>query len=145
MALTRAIEAAPGGPAGGTNTGGAIERATRLILEADPVEGRTGGQRMIVLLSDGLANRAPGWDCYPDLQEEYGNPCWRYAVEMARDAWEQGIVVHTIALGSDRHWRQLQEIAEAGGNGQALFAPTPEHLTEMFETLSRVAQVALVD
>ena len=150
MALTRAIEAAPGGEQGGTNTGGAIEKAIQLILAADPGEGRSGGQRMIVLLSDGLANRAPGngnddyMDCYGNQQGIPGNPCWRYAVEMARDAWAEGIVVHTIALGHNDHRRQLEEIAAAGGNGQVLFAPTPEQLTEMFETLSRVAQVALV-
>jgi len=146
MAMTRAIEAAPTGDEGGTNTGGAIERAIELILEADPAEGRGGGQRMIVLLSDGLANRAPhDVDCWGDLQEEPDNPCWRYAVDMARNAWREGIVVHTIALGLEDHRRQLEEIAAAGGNGQALFAPTTEQLTEMFETLSRVAQVALVD
>ena len=146
MALTRAIEAAPSGDLGGTNTGGAIERAIETILDAEPGGGRDGGQRMIVLLSDGLANRSPDHDCY--RQEFPQNPCWRYAVEMARDAYAEGIVVHTITLGGteeDDTYQQMQEIAAAGGNGQALFAPTPEHLTEMFESLSRIAQVALVD
>jgi von Willebrand factor type A domain/Putative Flp pilus-assembly TadE/G-like len=144
MGLTRAIEAADPGQEGGTNTGEAIEKATQAILDADPGQGRDGGQRMIVLLSDGLANRAPNLDCH-DYQTEYGNACWRYAVEAAREAYAEGIVVHTIALGDNDHYLQMQEIAAAGGNGLALFAPTPAHLTEMFETLSRIAQVALVD
>ncbi len=146
MALTRAIEAAD--PAARRAAPTPARRSSgrpQAILDADPGEGRDGGQRMIVLLSDGLANRAPGIDCFGPMQETYGNPCWRYAVEAAREAYAEGIVVHTIALGHNDHYLQMQEIAAAGGNGQALFAPTPAHLTEMFETLSRIAQVALVD
>jgi hypothetical protein len=102
---------------------------------------------MIVLVSDGLANRGPhGEDCHRmGNQTEPGNPCWQWAVEAAAEAWAQGIVVHTIALGSPDHWLQLEEIAEAGGHGRCLRAPTPEMLDDMFDTLSRSAQVALVN
>jgi len=144
IAIARAMEAALPGPQGGTNTGEAIERAIQMFADVKPGTGRDGGQRMIVLVSDGLANRAPGLDCY-DYQREPRNPCWQYAVEMAREAWAQGIVVNTIALGAPDHWLQLEDIAEAGGHGLVLRAPTPEQLDETFDTLARSAQVALVN
>ena len=117
-----------------------------MFAEVKPGQGRDGGQRMIVLLSDGLANRGrQGQDCH-DFQTQYGNVCWRYAVEAAAEAHAQGIVVHTISLGEEPNQvQQMREIAEAGGHGQALVAPTPAELDEMFDTLARSAQVALVN
>lgn len=141
---TLEIEAARCGEEGSTNTGEAIELATQMFEETTPGMIR-GHQKMLVLLSDGLANRdRHGGDHYPD-QRNPGNPAWRYAVEAARDAYERaGIVVHTITLGDNGQRRQMREIAEAGGGGMVLFAPTPDDLDEMFETLSRNVQVALV-
>jgi hypothetical protein len=97
---------------------------------------------MIVLLSDGLANRGRhGEDCFR-YQTQHGNECWRYAVEAAAEAHAQGILVHTITLGDAGQIDQMKEIAEAGGHGLALFAPTTKELDEMFDTLARSAQVA---
>ena len=147
VAMTQGIQAASHGTEGGTNTGEAIERAVEMFA-AVPGQGRNGGQRMIVLLSDGLANRGRhGEDCNRDgTQTVPGNACWRYAVEAAAEAHVQGIVVHTISLGEEPNQvQQMREIAEAGGHGQALVAPTPEQLDEMFDTLARSAQVALVN
>jgi Mg-chelatase subunit ChlD len=143
ISITQRIEAAPSGE--GTNTGQAIEMAIEMFSEVKPGAGREGGQRMIVLLSDGLANRGRhGKDCF-DFQTQHGNECWRYAVEAAAEAHAQGIVVHTITLGDAGQREQMKEIAEAGGHGLALFAPTTEELDEMFDTLARSAQVALVN
>jgi hypothetical protein len=143
---TRGIEASPCGPEGATNTGAAIQEAISMF-ERDSVPGISGlGQRMIALLSDGLANRdAFDTDCY-SYQHQPGNPCWRYAVSSAADAHDVGITVHVIQLGNSdpNQERQMREIAEAGG-GMYLFAPTTEQLDEMFETLGRHVQVALVD
>jgi Flp pilus assembly protein TadG len=145
VTMARRIEAAPEGEEGGTNTGQAIERAIELFSEVKPGQGRDGGQRMIVLLSDGLANRGRrGQDCHT-YQTQHGNVCWRYAVEAAAEAHAEGIVVHTITLGDAGQIQQMREIAEAGGHGLALFAPTPAELDEMFDTLARSAQVALVN
>ncbi len=41
-------------------------------------------------------------------------------------------MVHTITLGDNGQRRQMREIAEAGGDGMVLFAPTPDDLDEMF-------------
>ena len=101
---------------------------------------------MIVLLSDGLANRGRhGEDCF-HYQTQHGNECWRDAVEAAAEAHAQGIVVHTISLGEEPNQvQQMKEIAEAGGRGLALVAPTAAQLGEMFDILARSAQVALVN
>jgi hypothetical protein len=144
--ITQRLVALPKGTQGATNTGQAIERAIQMFEAVKPGGGRGGGQKMIVLLSDGLANvGAHGEDCF-NSHHVPGNPCWRYAVEAAREAWAQGIVVHTINLGGDQNQRaQMREIAEAGGHGLALDAPTPADLDDVFETLARSAQVALVN
>lgn len=142
---TLEIVAAECGEEGSTNTGAAIELATQMFEETTPGMIRGGQQKMLVLLSDGLANRDRHGDDYFPEQGVPGNPAWRYAVEAARDAYEQaGIVVHTITLGDNGQRQQMREIAEAGGGGMALVAPTPDDLDEMFETLSRNVQVALV-
>ena len=146
---TLRIEASPCGAEGATNTGEAIQRAIRMFEEASPGPGTSGfSQRLIILLSDGLANRdAFDNDYYPYDQFRDGNPAWRYAVDSAAEARELNITVHTIQLGNlDRgpQERQMREIAAAGG-GMYLFAPTTEQLDEMFETLARHVQVALVD
>lgn len=151
VARTLSIEAAPCGKPGGTNTGGAIQDALDLFDDDDGPSSSSVGQRMLVVLSDGLANVGR------HDEDEYGNetdprnPAWRYAVESADEARELGIVVHAIQLGNsdhpEDHERQMREIAGVGepGGGLYLFAPTTEQLDEMFETLGRHVQVALVD
>lgn len=141
---TRALEAAPCGHEGGTNTGLALQTAIAMFQAAGP-GGADLEQQMIVLLSDGLANRGRhGEDLYHH-EADRRNPAWRYAVEEAADARERNITVHTISLGEEEHQvAQMQEIAEAGG-GMPLVAPRPEDLDRMFETLARAVRVALVD
>jgi hypothetical protein len=147
---TLAIEAASCGRPGGTNTGGGIQLAIDMFDDDDP--GSIGlGQRMLVVLSDGLANVGRhGEDEYRN-ESNPNNPAWRYAVESADEARELGIVVHAIQLGNsnhpEEHERQMREVAGIGqaGAGMYLFAPTTEQLDEMFETLGRHVQVALVD
>jgi hypothetical protein len=141
---TMAIEAQPCGEDGGTNTGGAIEQAIELFDEDEGPGGVAFHPRMMVVLSDGLANRGRhGEDTYGN-EGDPRNPAWLYAVEEAREAHDQGIIVHTITLGNAGQREQMEEIAEVGG-GMSLVAPTPEDLDRMFEILARVVQVALVD
>jgi hypothetical protein len=147
---TLSIEAASCGRPGGTNTGLAIQEALDLFEDDDPSAFGLG-QRMLVVLSDGLANVGRHGEEEYGNEDDPNNTAWRYAVESADEAREQGIIVHAIQLGNsdhpEEHEQQMRQIAGIGrqGEGRYLFAPDTEQLEEMFETLRRHVQVALVD
>jgi Mg-chelatase subunit ChlD len=142
LAAAGALEAEPCGCPGGTNTGHGLEVALELFEHADQQGMAAAGltQRMIILVSDGLANRERGQtDCVDRWIEGH-----QYALEVAGEAAEEGIRVHTITLGENGQFGQMREIAIRTG-GRFLRAPRPEDLNDLFLVLARQVQVALVE
>ncbi len=133
--LIRALERLQ--PSGSTATGDALTAALRPLSRPVP-EGTERPPAAIVLLSDGESVRG------------------KDPVEVAQEAAELGIPVHTVALGTDTGTipsrtggtervppdrETLARIAEITG-GQALAAADPEQLAAVYEQLgSQVTQV----
>lgn len=125
-------------PSGSTATGDALAAALRPLSRPVP-EGTERPPAAVVLLSDGASVR--GED----------------PVDVAREAAELGIPVHTVALGTDTGTipgpdggtervppdrETLAEIAEITG-GRALAAADPEELASVYDELG--SQVTRVD
>ena len=140
------LTAAPCGYIGSTNTGEAIDFAVELYLRDANQGGNPAGfgQKLIVLLSDGLAN---AWPEATEPETNLGNAsniAGAYAVEAAETAASAGITIHTIMLGeAPGAGDQLRAISAAAG-GLHMEAPTPQDLDELFQRLARLVQVALV-
>lgn len=76
----------------------------------------------MVLLTDGLQNR--------------GRP----AVNAARDAAREDIVIHTVTFSNEADERSMRDVAEATG-GQHFHAPSGEELIRIFEEIARTLPV----
>lgn len=121
-------------PGGSTNIGDSIEVA-RLELLAN---GRTDARGVIVLLSDGVANRcAGGTSCSSTAA---GN----YARARAEAAAADGIVVYTIGLGEGADDALMQDIADAGG-GIYVYSPTKEDLEGTFEEIAKALRTRFLE
>lgn len=174
LTAAETIDAAPCGVEGSTSTGTALDVGRHLFDDLERQDDGPPGTPMIVLLSNGVANRdstlGSSWG-----EEVFADPfdpgtwpeSWHYAVRAAMRAGDAGIAVHTIVLGltdpddpacartrdlspleRERYEelkRQLMRaIADVSG-GFALEAPTPDDLSVAFGELSKLVRVALVE
>jgi len=122
-------------PAGSTNIGGGLKIA-REHLEDD---GRDGTLRVIVLLSDGVANiKADGGSCGGSGCAAAAN----YARSQAQLAEDAGMVVYTIGLGASVDATLLEDIADIGG-GAYVYAPSSGDLADTFETIANLVRVRI--
>ena len=111
---------------GWTGTGAALGDAAHYL--ANGAESRAEAERIVVLLSDGYANRPEG-----------NGP--GYARSMAAYAASQNVTVYTISLGSEADISQMQEIADmtggshfdATGSGEATLT---DRLTQAFKDIA---------
>ncbi|MEH7381915.1 VWA domain-containing protein [Bacillus sp. JJ1533] len=108
--LKQRLDDTPQSPWNGTAIGIALRDSINLINNT----GIPKHKKVILLMSDGDDNR---WSDYSILQE-------------ARRAANQGIVVHTVGLGSGADQSILQQIAQLTG-GIYRFSPTMEELDAM--------------
>jgi Flp pilus assembly protein TadG len=121
-------------PGGSTNIGDSIEEA-RLELVAN---GREDARGIIVLLSDGVANRcAGGVSCTASAA---GN----YARARAEAAAADGLVVYTIGLGEGVDEDLMQDIADAG-SGIYVYSPTKEDLEGTFEEIAKALRTRFLE
>jgi hypothetical protein len=174
LTAANTLEAAPCGAEGSTSTGTALDTGLELFDGLARFDGGPAGTPMIVLLSNGVANRdsslVSSWgeevhaDPYdPDTWPE----SWHYAVRAAVRAGDAGVAVHTIVLGLtdpddpacsrtrdmselerqryEELKRQLMRAIAGASGGFALEAPTPDDLGVAFGELSKLVRVALVE
>jgi Mg-chelatase subunit ChlD len=114
---------------GATGTGAAIRDATHYLKNASYI--RSNATKVIVLMSDGHANKPEG----------SGDA---YALEQATAAKGQSVAIHTIALGNGADKELLKSIA-AKANGSFFDAPgsSAEQLKKVLqEAFEKVAAAA---
>jgi Mg-chelatase subunit ChlD len=106
-----------------TNIADAIAGARDELLSVRHTE---GSRRVIVMLTDGVAN-------YPKRD---GNPTYgeQYALQIASDAKAKGIDLYTIGLGKDINETFLKQIASVPGNYYA--AATAENLSAIYKEVA---------
>ena len=118
--LKQAIDMIPS-PLGLTNLYGAFQKSAQEIAD----KGRPDTFKAVVLLTDG--------------RPTIGISTQSAFTALASDIAAEGGSVFTIGLGADVNASLLQAIADAG-NGEYLFAPTPEDLEELFRHVAEIIQ-----
>ena len=87
---------------------------------------RPFAEKTIILMTDGLENRAPPVET------------------IVPQAVAQGITIHTIAFGAGADLGLMRRVADATG-GTSQFAATGSDLTEAFQEIARTLAVVLID
>jgi Flp pilus assembly protein TadG len=117
---------------GYTNIGGAIHVANTELLG----RARSHTQKILILLSDGMANR-PGW----------GSPtnrtAIRYAKEKADFASANRIKIYTISLGHNTDKNLMDYIADKTG-GHHYNSPTTAELRSIFDEIAKRIPAMLI-
>ena len=149
-------------PSGSTNIAGGLA-AGRLIL--DGAGKRANAVRVLVLLTDGIANYVCGSDSAYSTGDYNSVPCGStysssgsaesHAYSEAVRATNAQIMIFTIGLGNGVNAAFLERIADGGTAGvgpcqenedgcRYYFAPTPAQLDEAFEAIAEQTHIALV-
>lgn len=150
-------------PAGSTNIAGGLAGG-RLIL--DGAGKRANAVRVLVLLTDGIANTVCGADDTYGTGDYNNLPCSStnsaptgtaesHAYSEAVRATNADIIIFTIGLGNDVNASFLQRLADGGTAGvgpcqegeagcRYYFAPTPAQLDDAFQAIAEQTHIALV-
>ncbi|HJP40908.1 MAG TPA: VWA domain-containing protein [Dehalococcoidia bacterium] len=123
-----------------TNIAHGFYLANREIVE----RGRSNAKHVIVLLSDGIANRYCAESTSVDCSSlGYDKPTARSrTLDQAGYAAEYGIIVYTIGYGANSDDALMQEIAERTG-GKFFKAPTEDQLIVAFKEIASLTHVRL--
>jgi len=149
-------------PAGSTNIAGGLASG-RLIL--DGTGKRANAVRVMVLLTDGIANQVCGSTTY-NTGSYNAIPCGstnsgtttqaqNHAYSEATRAKNGDILIFTIGLGDGVDANFLKRIADGGVNGTGpcqqnqpgcryYFAPSPAQLDDAFQAIAEQTHIALV-
>ena len=122
-------------PASSTNIGHGIETAANELLYGS---GRATAAKIIILMTDGIANRCYSWGsrCGTSAAETY-------AYDQAVAAANNGIAIYVVGLGPSVNDSLLQSIADVGG-GTYLNAPTAADLEETFEAIADAIRIRIL-
>ncbi|MGB6680048.1 MAG: VWA domain-containing protein, partial [Candidatus Bathyarchaeia archaeon] len=118
--LKQAIDMMPS-PIALTNLYAAFQKSAQEIAD----KGRPETFKAIVLLTDG--------------RPTIGISTQSAFTDLAADIAAEGGSVFTIGLGADVNATLLQAIADAG-NGEYLYAPTPQDLADLFRRIAEIIQ-----
>lgn len=128
-----------------TYTAGGLQAG---IDELNSARARTGAKKIIVLLSDGLANCSSTSSCSTSSSSILA-AARAATLNVAQDAADQGIRVFTVALGSAADTTLMADIAEITGGetfaAQGSIAEYVEELQNIFITIGGRRPVALVE
>ena len=128
---------------GSTNIAKGIGLGINVLSTIDPHYGRPGAAHVMVVMTDGRANRYPNYpnyhecwqeDLWPDVgdwEEDRAADCVMYYAQKARD---NAIVVYTISLGESADRELMTEVAELTGGFQR-GADSREELDKIFNEL----------
>ena len=130
-------------PQGRTNVGHGIELARNEIVN----NGNPLGYRVLILVTDGMANRCPdGGGGFMDCSQA---PAEQYARDQATLAAQAGFALYTIGLTDNSGEPLMQEIATIGatqgGGGQFFDVDDPADLADVFEQIADLLNVALLE
>jgi hypothetical protein len=124
---------------GSTNIGDGLMKGIQVLSTVDPHYGRSGAAHIIVLMTDGQANKYPNSECWqedlwPDVGDstlDRANDCVMY---YAREAQNNGIVIYTISLGWSADSDLMDAVAELTG-GLHRGAKSSAELDAVFDEL----------
>jgi hypothetical protein len=145
--------------AGWTNIADGMREAIETIGSGQGHAGRPSAIKVMILLTDGVANRYPKCektasnpDCQftcihescqePELYED-GGPPEDSVMYYAREAQRKNIVVYTIGLGMGADHDLLKAVADQTG-GLYYFAPTADELNRIFQEIAQQIFLRLV-
>lgn len=150
-------------PAGSTNIAGGIAGGRNIL---DGTGKRANAVRVLVLLTDGIANTVCGSDDTYGTSDYNNLPCSStnsastaisesHAYQEAQRATNGDIIIFTIGLGNGVNADFLQRVADGGtssgpcqdgdaDNCRYYFAPTTAQLDEAFEAIAEQTHIALV-
>ncbi len=140
---------------GSTNIADGIKDGIDVLSNKPGHFGRPGAAPIMILMTDGVANKVPNSTCYAqdywphnegdDTSEQQGKDCAVYYASKSPDsARNNGIVIYTITLGEGADIELMQYIAEETG-GLHRHAPRPEQLDAIFEELYERIFLRLVE
>jgi len=110
---------------GWTNTGGGMSVAYN---ELDS-RGRANAKKVIILLSDGVAN----CDRYGRCGDYYNSAAEQYALTIADGALDDGYLIYTIALGTSCDEAFMRDLA--GASDRYFYAPDASELQSVYEEI----------
>lgn len=115
---------------GWTNIGGGLGKG---IEELTSERARSASRKMIILLTDGIANVTESGA----VGDEEGGAA--YALEMAQEAADLGIVIFAVAVGNAADHEIMQQIADIGA-GEFFYAngSVDEYSAELAEIFDRL-------
>ena len=150
-------------PAGSTNIAGGLAGGRHVL---DGTGKRANAVRVLVLLTDGIANTVCGSDDTYGTGDYNALPCSNtnsastsisesHAYSEAIRATNADIIIFTIGLGNDVNASFLERVADGGTAGvgpcqegledcRYYFAPTTAQLDEAFEAIAEQTHIALV-
>jgi Mg-chelatase subunit ChlD len=135
-------------PSGATNIPHGIAVGRQIL---DGTGKRANAVRVLVLLTDGIANTYCGGSTY-NASNYNSTSCstgsgtstaHAHALAEAQRAADGDIIIFTIGLGYDVDATFLQDIADIGG-GSYYFAPTTAQLDDAFQAIAEQTHIALV-
>ncbi len=122
-------------PDGNTNIGHGILRARN---ELGSARARLDSVKVIVLMSDGIANRR-----YTTGQSATYAQARAYAEDQAELAAAAGYAIYTIGLGDGADHDLMEELAEIGG-GQYVYAPSADEIGATFQQIANLVKVRIL-
>jgi hypothetical protein len=130
-----------------TNIADGLEEAIETHENNDDHYGRAGAAQIIILMTDGQPNQYGGVspsNCYSEDLWPKGGRGQDCAMYFAREALNQGIIVHSITLGEGADRELMAGIAEMTG-GVHLHAESPDRLDAIFDDLFERIFLRLID
>lgn len=125
------LDSTIGGYTAGGNT--CISCALKIANQQLDANGRADALKIIILMTDGLANRNTAGGTSNAKQEAYG-----FACSYPDSSVNQSFVVNTVAFGSDADTSFLQSIADCSPNGTAYIGTNAAELYAIYANLAHV-------
>jgi hypothetical protein len=126
---------------GATNIAHGIQLGTDVLSTTASHYGRPSAAPIMVVLTDGQANRYPdssecweGRDEWPDTGDAGIDRAAECVIYYAEQAQHEGIIIFTISLGGSADGDLMTYVADLTG-GWHRYAPTPDDLNEIFDEL----------
>jgi len=121
---------------GNTNIAGGILDGIEVLSTDAGHYGRPGAAHIMVLMTDGEANRQPNSYCDDEDLWPGGEGAKDCVIYYAQEARDNGIVIYTISLGWGADVDLMTEVAELTGGDWFVARPaTRDKLDEIFEEL----------
>jgi hypothetical protein len=135
-----------------TNMAGGMQDGIEVLSTQSGQYGRPGAAHIMVLMTDGEANKFPAGACDDDpslwppvtwsnANEDRAKDCVIY---YAREAQLNNIVIYTISLGYSADLEIMERVADITG-GEHRWAPSPDKLDDIFNELFERIFVRLTD